>query len=67
MGSTDEGHRLLYKVLPLYNIFWDIFDRILEEEPVPMAERRFCIALIETNLVDRVSKGELFRVSWDIA
>lgn len=55
---------VLFKVLPLHDVLWDIFHGVLQEKPVLMSEQR-AFMVFKGNLVYRIAEGEFFGVRGD--
>lgn len=59
--STHVGLNYpLYKMIPMDYILWNIFDCILEKEPIFMAKDGSTLPILEADFVYRVTKSQVF-------
>jgi hypothetical protein len=48
----------------VYDILWDVFHGVLEEEPVFVPKYRSRFSLFKANLVDIVAESQVICVRW---
>ena len=61
----DVGKKLfnvLDEIVPVYDILWDVFHGVLEEEPVFVPKQRSRLSLFKANFVDIVAKSQVICV-----
>jgi hypothetical protein len=55
---------VLDEIVPVYDILWDVFHGVLEEEPVLVPKYRSRFSLFKANFVDIVAKSQVICVRW---
>jgi hypothetical protein len=64
--SGHRGKDILYKVVPLHDVFRYVLDGVFEKESIPVTEW-FLVSIVESYPVDRVAKVKLVRVLWQLS